>query len=106
MTFRSDPTIATAFANPRWAAANEAAIGRVMRERERAAGHEPALPKSQSMGGARGLGYIEPEHQALFDQLVAQKVGRRAVLSVLRHAGSRVAETRLYDMLREARARD
>lgn len=97
--------IATAFANPRWAAANESAIGRIMLQRERAAGNEPALPKSQSMG-ARGLGYIEPEHQALFDQLAAQKVGRRAVLSVLRHAGSRVAETRLHDMPREARARN
>ena len=104
MTFRSEPSIDTAFAHPRWSAANEAAIGKIMQAREYKAGHRPGFPKSQSMG-ARGLDHIEPEHQALFDQLAAQKVGRRAVLSVLRHAGSRVAETRLYSMLREARAR-
>lgn len=104
MTMAMKPTIATAFANPRWAAANEAAIGRVMRERERKAGHKPGLPKSQSMG-ARGLDHIEPEHQALFDQLATQTTGRRNVLAAMRMAGSRVAETRLYDMLGEARAR-
>ncbi len=105
MTFRSEPSTDTAFAHPRWAAVNEAEIGRIMRERERKAGHKPGLPKSQSMG-ARGLDHIEPEHQALFDQLAAQTTGRRNVLAAMRMAGSRVAETRLYNMLRAARARD
>lgn len=102
---RADPSIETAFAHPRWAAANEAAIGKIMQARERKAGHNPGLPKSQSMG-ARGLDHIEPEHQALFDQLATQTTGRRNVLAAMRMAGSRVAETRLYDMLRAARARN
>lgn len=105
MTMRAEPSIDTAFAHPRWAAVNEAAIGKIMQARERKAGHMPGLPKSQAMG-ARCLDHIEPEHQALFDRLAAQKTGRRNVLRAMRMAGSRVAETRLYDMLREARARN
>ena len=105
MTVRAEPSIDTAFAHPRWAAVNEAAIGKIMQAREYKAGHKPGLPKSQSMG-ARGLDHIEPEHQALFDQLAAQTTGRRNVLAAMRMAGSRVAETTLYDKLREARARD